>query len=111
MVIDFGKVANSFFKSKSETSRKGFTKTIKDKVLEKQNNKCGKCKISFNKVNPQFDHKNGNHSDNSLRNCQALCANCHDSKSRRGNTKRAKVARKEKEESRKLIPDPDKFFG
>ena len=110
MVIDFGKASKSFFKSKSETSRKAFTKTIKDKVLEKQKNKCAKCKISFAKVKPQFDHKNENHSDNSLRNCQALCANCHDNKSRKGTTKRAKVARKEKAESKKIIPDPDKFF-
>lgn len=65
---------------KNNDSRRGFSQSIKRKILKKQKNKCINCKkflIVFD-----FDHKNGNRADNSESNCQALCPNCHAIKTR-----------------------------
>ena len=35
----------------------------------------------------RYDHIDGNRSNNSLGNCQALCSNCHDLKTRRDQRK------------------------
>ena len=73
-------------------ARKPFSPDIKWKALEKYRNCCYKCGIAFNEppdnIQPQYDHKNGNNEDNSLRNCGPSCANCHDKKSRKENSKR-----------------------
>ncbi|SHO46495.1 hypothetical protein NSIN_30133 [Nitrosotalea sinensis] len=64
----------------SNNIRRGFSQLIKDEVLEKQKGKCANCEkhsASF-----QFDHIDGNRNNNSSDNCQALCPNCHDVKSR-----------------------------
>ena len=75
--------------------RKAFPKTIKDAVLKLQDGKCKKCGKKFTSINKaQFDHKNGKNWDNSLRNCQALHAGCHDAKSRSATKKRATTKKK-----------------
>ena len=82
----------SFFDAKPK--RKPFPKSIKDAVLKLQGNKCKKCGRRFTSLNkPQFDHKNGKNWDNSLRNCQALHAGCHDAKSRKQSSTRAKTTK------------------
>ena len=60
---------------KKDKIRQNFSKAIKNKILEKQKNKCAVCR----KIPPlfHFDHKDGNRSNNNLKNCQALCPNCH----------------------------------
>ena len=79
----------SFFDVKPK--RKPFPKTVKDAVLKLQGNKCKKCGKRFTANNrAQFDHKNGKNWDNSLRNCQALHAGCHDAKSRKQSKTRNK---------------------
>ena len=68
--------------------RKSFSKSQKEEILENQDGNCGICGTRFygkNKVRPQYDHINGEHSDNRVENGQAICANCHDAKSRKQN--------------------------
>ena len=76
--------------TKKKSSRKSFTKFQQTETLANQDYKCNECKIPFKKsVHPHFDHIDGNNSNNALENCQALCANCHDNKSRHENVKRS----------------------
>jgi len=63
----------------SET-RRSFSQQTKDGTLEYQEGTCASCErhsASFH-----FDHIDGNRSNNSQNNCQALCPNCHDAKTR-----------------------------
>ena len=72
--------------------RKSFSKSQCEEILENQDGNCKKCGVRFfgkNKVRPQYDHINGDHSDNRVANGQAICANCHDVKSRKENVKRS----------------------
>lgn len=72
--------------------RQSFSKSQKEEILENQDGKCGICGTRFygkNKVRPQYDHINGVHSDNRVENGQAICANCHDAKSRKQNVQRS----------------------
>lgn len=66
--------------------RKGFPLYIQENILRKQDHKCAHCKRLLNVVD--WDHKNGDRSDNRENNCQALCPNCHAIKTRRGQSKR-----------------------
>ena len=81
--------------------RKSFTKFQHEEALERQNNKCdGGCGVTFftepNKVRPHYDHKDEDNSNNTTENCQALCPNCHDRKSREENVKRSSQKQNEK---------------
>ena len=72
--------------------RKSFSKSQCEEILENQDGNCKKCGVRFfgkNKVRPQYDHINGDHSDNRVANGQAICANCHDVKSRKESVKRS----------------------
>ncbi len=60
--------------------RKHFSEETKEKVLIAQAHRCADCKRILTVV--EFDHMNGDRSDNSSSNCQALCPNCHAYKSR-----------------------------
>ncbi len=61
--------------------RQNFSKSIKNQILQKQKHKCAVCR----EMPPlfHFDHKDGNRSNNGLKNCQALCPNCHSIKTLR----------------------------
>ena len=101
MVIDFFGV--------EKKPRKSFSSNVKEEVLLTQNSKCKKCGIKFSStIRPHYDHKNGNRSDNRKTNLQALCANCHDHKSRKETTTRA-VKKSKKNDSQKGI-QVGKFF-
>ena len=50
------------------------------------NHKCAHCKRILNVVD--WDHKNGDRSNNQENNCQALCPNCHAIKTRKEQGKR-----------------------
>jgi len=63
--------------------RKDFPKWIQKKTLRRQWFRCNYCFRYLDVVN--FDHIDGNPSNNSLSNCQALCPNCHAKKTRRLN--------------------------
>jgi hypothetical protein len=60
--------------------RELFSESIKAKVLVKQDHRCSHCKRLLNVVD--YDHKNGDRSDNRESNCVALCPNCHAIKTR-----------------------------
>jgi predicted restriction endonuclease len=51
---------------------------LRNKILVKQNNRCGLCNASFSKMIPhEIHHLNHNSSDNIENNLLALCCNCH----------------------------------
>ena len=60
--------------------RKLFTAEVKRVILRKQRNKCAYCRGNPGVLD--FDHKDGNRSNNKLSNCVALCPNCHAKKTR-----------------------------
>lgn len=61
--------------------RKGFSESVKKEVLKKQDHKCNICNRLLDVVD--YDHIDGNRSNNDVSNCQALCPNCHAKKSRK----------------------------
>jgi len=61
-------------------ARRSFSKSIKAKVLKIQNNRCKACGKKLD--DRDFDHIDGDSSNNSLENCQALCLDCHRKKTR-----------------------------
>ena len=59
-------------------------------ILGEQDYKCRLCHTRFAKnVRPIYDHIDGDHSNNSIKNGQAICSNCHDIKSAKENQKRS----------------------
>ena len=70
--------------------RKSFSKFQQTEILGNQDYKCSLCHTRFSKnVHPQFDHIDGDHSNNSVENGQAICSNCHDAKSRKESQERS----------------------
>lgn len=59
--------------------RKSFSKKVKDKELELSKGCCRHCKKKLNIEYRcyDFNHKNGNKFDNSQKNCEVLCLDCH----------------------------------
>ena len=60
--------------------RQYFPTYIKEDTIRKQHYKCAICKRGTSIWD--FDHKDGNRSNNDTSNCQALCTNCHARKTR-----------------------------
>jgi hypothetical protein len=60
--------------------RRYFNSETKRYILKKQGRRCANC--NWNAGVFDFDHKDGNRSNNKVSNCQALCPNCHAKKSR-----------------------------
>jgi hypothetical protein len=60
--------------------RRYFPADVKREVLKDQNYKCATCKTSAGVWD--YDHIDGNRSNNDISNCQALCPNCHAKKTR-----------------------------
>lgn len=60
--------------------RRYFSLEVKRQVLKNQDYKCAICKRNTGIWD--YDHKNGDRSNNKLSNCQALCPNCHAKKTR-----------------------------
>ena len=65
----------------SKKLRKGFSESVRKRVLAIKNQRCNYCYRVLDMVN--FDHIDGNRSNNSFFNCQALCPNCHAKKTRK----------------------------
>ena len=68
-------------KASQKASRKAFSEATKKLVLISQDCKCASCKNTLKIVD--FDHIDGNSSNNLASNCQALCPNCHAKKTRK----------------------------
>jgi len=58
-----------------QTTRRRFSKLVMQKTLKLQKNRCKICKNKLKVCD--FDHADGDSSNNSLSNCQALCLECH----------------------------------
>jgi len=81
VIIIIGIAKASSKESKPEKlGRQGWTDSQHKQVLDRQDGKCAECGEYSGTF--QFDHKDGNNNNNDLDNCQALCPNCHDRKSR-----------------------------
>jgi len=82
----FSRQAKRFFKEllkeslSSKKLRKDFSKSVRKQVSALQNYRCNYCNRVLDVVN--FDHIDGDRSNNSIFNCQALCPNCHARKTR-----------------------------
>jgi len=72
-------------------ARRGFSKSIKAEVKRRQNYRCNGCGKKSDVLD--FDHTDGNSSNNSLDNCQALCPNCHAKKSRKIKQRKIKLSK------------------
>jgi hypothetical protein len=73
-------------KIKKSRERKDFHSYVKQNILRKQDHRCAHCRKILNVVD--WDHKNGDRSNNQENNCQALCPNCHAIKTRKEQGKR-----------------------
>lgn len=85
MDCNAGNHTNATVSDKKSESRKGFSKETERTTFEKQGGKCNICKKTFDYVNgrpihPEYDHIDGNPSNNDPSNCQVLCLDCHRSK-------------------------------
>ena len=65
-------ISNNLRESKP---RKEFSKATKRMILAIQLYRCNHCGRFLDVIN--FDHIDGNRSNNVITNCQALCPNCH----------------------------------
>jgi hypothetical protein len=80
-IISFSIIIYIIWKVTHRTKeRRYFSSEVKRQVLKNQNYKCAICKRSTGLWD--YDHKNGDRSNNKLSNCQALCPNCHAKKTR-----------------------------
>ena len=72
------KVLNKSSSDGIKRPRRSWTEQEKDQVRNRQGGRCSKC----GEIPPRwhYDHKDGDSSNNSMQNCQALCPNCHDVK-------------------------------
>ena len=61
--------------------RKDFSNKTKKSVLFRQGYRCNSCLKPLEGIQ-DFHHKNGNRSNNTSWNCEALCPNCHARKTR-----------------------------
>jgi 5-methylcytosine-specific restriction endonuclease McrA len=93
-IIDNRLTKYNVYKTKSNVKnvykRQPISQAQRDIILSKQNNLCASCGIKFNeRIHPNFDHiklvsQNGKSTTDNI---QALCANCHDDKTRRERAK------------------------
>jgi hypothetical protein len=61
----------------SKEKRRYFTEVVRRETIQKQNGRCNKCRRKLVAYDVDFDHKNGDRSNNRLSNCHILCVPCH----------------------------------
>lgn len=82
IVIIIIAIAARSAKGKPEyVERKDFSIEVKEQVLKNQGHRCNECRKLLDVVD--YDHIDGDRSNNELNNCQALCPTCHAKKSRK----------------------------
>lgn len=70
-------------RKRKQPKRKGFSATTKKTVLQKNDNRCSLFKVRLGfEFGENYDHLDGDHSNNSENNCNLLCVNAHDIKTR-----------------------------
>ena len=70
-------------RKRKQPKRKGFSVTTKKTVLQKNDNRCSLFKVRLGfEFGENYDHLDGDHSNNSENNCNLLCVNAHDIKTR-----------------------------
>lgn len=63
--------------------RKPFSQRTENQAWKLSKGKCMICRKKLNPLSTHYDHKNRKRNwDNSLENCQAICADCHTEKTR-----------------------------
>lgn len=70
--------AAKYGRRRKSGERNPFSIETKEYAVIKQKHRRAKCDNLLNVI--QYDHKNGDRSNNSKSNCQALCPNCHATK-------------------------------
>lgn len=78
----FKEIAKLNEPKKEKVDRKRFRKWTKLTVLIWQNNLCKICSTDLAGI-AEFDHIDGDSTNNDISNCQALCPNCHTKKTRK----------------------------
>ncbi|NOJ27216.1 MAG: hypothetical protein DA330_04305 [Nitrososphaera sp.] len=89
----------SFFGS-DKPKRKQLSAHDKMTIIARQDYKCALCEIKFStRIRPHYDHRRplSEGGTNDLDNMRAICANCHDHKTRKENKKRNSENHKEKD--------------
>ena len=81
ILIIIGAIAWTITHRRKYRKRRYFTETVKKQTLRDQNYKCAICKRTTGGV-WDYDHIDGNRSNNDIDNYQALCPNCHAKKTR-----------------------------
>ncbi len=64
--------------------RKLFPAKVRHQVLVAQKNRCAMCNGHMQRLDREFDHKNGDRSNNKISNCQVLHTRCHRKKTLKG---------------------------
>ena len=72
------------------TKRQRFSKVTHKKILANQNYKCALCQNKLDVTD--FDHIDGNSSNNRLDNCQDVCPNCHAKKTRKNKKRKMEMS-------------------
>jgi hypothetical protein len=62
---------------KYDKPRRYFSAVVRDQVIKDQKYKCANCGVGISGALINYDHIDGDRSNNDLSNCQALCPNCH----------------------------------
>ncbi len=73
-IVALAILISRLFKKKE---RKSFSVLVKREAVRRQKDKCAKCKGKLVDYGHDFDHRNGDRSNNKLSNCQVLCTSCH----------------------------------
>ncbi len=72
-------------------ARRSFSNSDKTKILKLQKNRCQACGKKSDVL--EIDHIDGDSSNNSLGNGQALCPNCHSNKTRNIKQRKLKLSK------------------
>jgi hypothetical protein len=81
VVVIIAKIAHKIKHRKGKyRERQYFSESVKENILDKQHHKCAHCNRLLNVVD--YDHEDGDRSNNKESNCVALCPNCHAVKTR-----------------------------